>query len=520
MAVLDEVDRIALAMGLTKDEVVGHLESLTDEQRAFIEWQSKWAGERKNYQRIPDGNWYIWAMLAGRGAGKTRTGAETIGRWAWLYPNTRWLVAAPTSADVRDTCFEGESGLMAVLPEILIAETNTRSLHEIVLKNGSRIKGIPASEPKRFRGPQFHGGWCDELAAWDMGGGEDQASWDMIQMGMRLGGNIGWRPRLLVSTTPMPSPLIKSLIKRKDAVITKATTFDNLDNLAEPFRRQLLAYEGTNLGKQELMAEMLDGEEGGVWKRSWFRKWPHDKPLPPLEMVVMSIDPAFGEMHNEVKKGEHIRDPAAVSIWGAFYHREGPGRPYTRNVILLDCWDWLEDTPSFVEKVKVARADKYGDDANQPMIKPLFGPKAAAHVGRSTDVIIVEEKASGIVVRQYLATAGVPTFPYNPGKADKMTRGNLTADVVKQGWVWIVESAVQPGEFRSWAEPLVTQCCTFKGEGSIKHDDYYDTATQALKYFKDTWWNVRPPSQEKLKEDYDRERAARDGGTIRVRPYG
>jgi predicted phage terminase large subunit-like protein len=501
------VPRLAGAMGLSEEEVEQRLAGLTTEDAAFLDWQAKWATTRNDYQRVPDGVWYIWALLAGRGTGKTRVGAETIGRWAWLHPKTRWLVAAPTSADVRDTCFEGESGLMAVIPPELIAEggANTRSLHEIVLKNGSIIKGIPASEPKRFRGPQFHGGWCDELAAWDAGGGEDQASWDMIQMGMRLGGR-EWRPRLLVSTTPMPTPLIKGLVRRKDAVITKATTFENLHNLAEPFRKQLLAYEGTNLGRQELLAEILDGEEGGVFKRRWFRKWPHDQPLPPLEMVVMSIDPAYGEMHSEVKKGEHLRDPSAVSLWGAFYHREGPGRPYTRNVILLDCWDTHDDLPSLVQKIKTERSAKYGDDANQPMIKPLFGPKAAAHVGRSTDVIIIEEKASGISLRQYLAKDGIVTFPYNPGRADKLMRGHLVSDVVKDGLVWIVESATNPGEFRTWAEPLVTQCCTYKGEGTIRHDDYYDTTTQALKYLKDTWWNVQPVAAEKLKEDYERSR--------------
>ena len=104
-------------------------------------------------------------LLAGRGAGKTRCAAEWLWWEAWSQPNTRWLVSAPTSGDVRDVCFEGDSGLKSVIPEILI-EDYIKSLHEIKLKNGSIIKGIAASEPSRFRGPQFHGGWLDELAAW------------------------------------------------------------------------------------------------------------------------------------------------------------------------------------------------------------------------------------------------------------------------------------------------------------------------------------------------------------------
>jgi phage terminase large subunit-like protein len=98
-------------------------------------------------------------MLAGRGAGKTRTAAEQLGWWAWEYPKTRWLVAAPTSADVRSTCFEGDSGLVSVIPAPLIEDYN-KALHELRLVNGSLIKGIPASEPERFRGP---GSTCKRL---------------------------------------------------------------------------------------------------------------------------------------------------------------------------------------------------------------------------------------------------------------------------------------------------------------------------------------------------------------------
>jgi phage terminase large subunit-like protein len=134
-------------------------------------------------------------MLAGRGAGKTRTAAEQVGWWAWTEPGTRWLVGAPTSSDVRATCFEGDSGLLSVIPAQLITDYN-RAFHELKLTNGSLIKGIPASEPERFRGPQFHGAWLDELAAWDY----LQEAWDQIMFGVRLGN----KTRILATTTPKP----------------------------------------------------------------------------------------------------------------------------------------------------------------------------------------------------------------------------------------------------------------------------------------------------------------------------
>ena len=140
---------------------------LTPINQIAFNWQMKWLKAAHKHQIEPAGDWWaIWLMLAGRGAGKTRAAAETLASWAWNQPNTRWLVSAPTSGDVKGTCFEGDSGLLSIIPKELVADYN-KALHEIKLVNGSFIKGIPASEPERFRGPQFHGGWLDELAAWE-----------------------------------------------------------------------------------------------------------------------------------------------------------------------------------------------------------------------------------------------------------------------------------------------------------------------------------------------------------------
>ena len=205
------------------------------EQTVFL-WQYEWLRIKAHAHQIePHGDWSIWLMLAGRGAGKTRASAETIGWWAWSQPKTRWLVSAPTSGDLKGTCFEGDSGLLTVIPPMLVEKYNS-SLHEIHLINGSFIKGIPASEPERFRGPQFHGGWLDELAAWEY----LQESWDMIMFGIRL----GVKTKLICSTTPKPKDLILDLISREgdDVTITRASTYSNIKNLAQSFQKQILQF--------------------------------------------------------------------------------------------------------------------------------------------------------------------------------------------------------------------------------------------------------------------------------------
>ena len=135
-------------------ELLERFTRLNPIQQAIFNWQVKWQQQAHAHQIEPPGDWWnVWLLLAGRGAGKTRASAETLAQWAIEMPNSRWLVSAPTSGDIRGTCFEGDSGLLSVIPDALVADYN-KSLHEIKLINGAFIKGIPASEPERFRGGQ------------------------------------------------------------------------------------------------------------------------------------------------------------------------------------------------------------------------------------------------------------------------------------------------------------------------------------------------------------------------------
>ena len=225
--------------------------------------------------------------MAGRGAGKTRTAAEWLCWEAIRQPNTRWAIVAPTYGDARDTCVEGESGVLAILRRYKVLRDKgwNRSMGEIYLNNGSQIKLFSADKPDRFRGPQHHGAWCDELAAYRY-----TDAWDQLQFGMRLGD----KPRIVVTTTPRPTALIRSLAGRNDGsvAITRGSTFDNAANLAPSALLELEArYHGTRLGRQELYGEILDDVEGALWTRGVIERNRLQK-APALARIVVSVDPA------------------------------------------------------------------------------------------------------------------------------------------------------------------------------------------------------------------------------------
>ena len=413
--------------------------------------KSKWELTRHAYQKMPDGDWWnIWLFLAGRGAGKTRTAGECLWRLAWENPKTRWLVSAPTYSDVKDVCFMGESGLLNIMPRQII-EKHTVSDNELTLTNGSIIKGIPASEPDRFRGPQFHGGWLDELAAWDY---LDEA-WDMIQFGMRLGD----RPILICTTTPKPKPLIIDLVNRdgEDVFVTRASTYDNLVNLAPTFKQQILQYEDTSIGRQELYAEIIDPEEGGIIKRDMFRLWKADKPLPQFQFVLQSYDCATSD--------KTVNDPTACVVLGVF--KPSPDKPMS--VMLVDCWSERMQYPDLRPRVIDEATSIYGDPDE-------FGN------GKKVDQILIEDKSAGISLIQDLQRAGLNVRAYNPGRADKTARLNIVSPIIAKGLMYLPESSVNENQARDWVEPFLNQVCAFP---EVRNDDYVDALTQGLRLLRD-----------------------------------
>ena len=255
---------------------------------------------------------YIWLILAGRGWGKTRTGAQDIALYALRNDNVNCAVVAPTHGDLRRVCFGGNSGLLSIIPKECLLESKDQkgyssSVSEIRLFNGSKITGYAAQEPDRLRGPQFHRAWCDEIAAWRY-----PEAFDQLMFGLRLGDN----PQCVITTTPKPTKLIKELVAREDVHVTSGSTFENEDNLAESALTMLKEkYEGTTLGRQELYAEIVDNLEGALWTNDLIEEARlKDDTEKELTQIIIAIDPAVTSNANS--------DETGIVVVGKDYNNE------------------------------------------------------------------------------------------------------------------------------------------------------------------------------------------------------
>lgn len=328
--------------------------------------RADWLDGARKEQVTPDGDWLTWLILAGRGWGKTRTGAEDIGWYGLLNAGSRIAIVAPTAADARDTCVEGDSGLRNVIPSECLHAWN-RSLGEAILTNGTRYKCFSAEEPERLRGPQHHRAWADELAAWKY-----TETWDQLLFGLRLGKH----PQAVVTTTPKPTQLIKSLIASPTVKVTRGSTFDNADNLAPAALAQLKAkYEGTRLGRQELYAEVLGDLPGALWSLSTLDAY-RLREAPDLERVLVSVDPAAS--HNE-DSDEH-----GIIVGGLTADQRG--------IVIEDAS--LQGTPAEWARRAVSLYRSY--DADGIVVEVNQGGDMVAHTLRSIDpnVNIIEVRAS------------------------------------------------------------------------------------------------------------------------------
>lgn len=270
------------------------LQDLTDEEAdELLHTWELWA--RPNQIEpdtvLPNGeNWVTWLILAGRGFGKTRCGAETVIKWVKEGHCRRIALVAEDSADARDVMVEGESGILACSPRDFKPKYEP-SKRRLTWPNGAQATLFSAEDFDSLRGPQFDGAWCDELCKWRYA----QEAWDNLQFGLRLGEH----PKQIVTTTPRPIRLLKDIILRSDTAITKGSTMENLVNLAPPFRKAVVdKYLGTRIGRQELNAEILDDVPGALWSREMIdesRLRPIDSvtpiALPHFVRVIISVDP-------------------------------------------------------------------------------------------------------------------------------------------------------------------------------------------------------------------------------------
>jgi phage terminase large subunit-like protein len=289
------------------------LSSLSEETKAELKYH--WPFWARPNQLPPEGDWTTWLLLAGRGFGKSRCGAEWVRQIAKDNPGCRIAIVGETAADVRRVMIEGESGILAVSPPDFMPDYSPAN-RTITWPNGTIAETYNATQPDQLRGPQHHFAWSDEIAKWQY----MEASWDQLQFGLRLGKH----PRQVVTTTPRPLPLIRKIMNDENTFVTRGRTYDNADNLAAPFLRQIEErYGGTRFGRQELEGEVLEDIPGALWQRSKIDEGRRTEP-PILDRIIVAVDPA-------ASSEEHSDETGIVCVGVA---RDVDG--YNRGYVLAD----------------------------------------------------------------------------------------------------------------------------------------------------------------------------------------
>lgn len=252
------------------------------EIKAFgYDWEHTWARDEQKPPPLP---WIVWLILAGRGFGKTRTGAEWIRARVDKKQAGRIALVAPTAADARDVMVEGESGILRVFPKSIRPHYEP-SKRRITFHTGAIATVYSADEPERLRGPNNDTAWCDEICSWRY-----PEAYDMLMFGLRLGEN----PQCCITTTPKPIKLLKEIMAAQGTVVTRGSTYDNADNLAKSFLNQIIAkYSGTRLGRQEINAEILEDTPGALWTRALLEKYRINQSPADLDRIVVAVDPAI-----------------------------------------------------------------------------------------------------------------------------------------------------------------------------------------------------------------------------------
>ncbi|MGV1013484.1 MAG: DNA-packaging protein [Methyloceanibacter sp.] len=278
----------ALSDSIAKGTLSRFIASLSPAERRALRYDFEvWARD----DQLPPaaaqggGDWTTWLMLGGRGAGKTRAGAEWVRRLAETPGDAppRIALIGETLGSARSVMVEGVSGLLSVHPPGARPRYEP-SKRQVSWPNGAIAQLFSAEDPESLRGPQFSAAWCDELCKWRRPG----ETWDMLQFGLRLGA----RPRQMVTTTPRPLALLKTLLADPLTAVTRVKTSANAVNLAPSFLEAIVGrYRGTRLGRQELDAEILEDRADTLWPRALIERLRVAAMVPELGRVVVAVDP-------------------------------------------------------------------------------------------------------------------------------------------------------------------------------------------------------------------------------------
>ena len=388
--------------------------------------RTDWAKHARPEQRLPPGDWLTWLILAGRGMGKTKTGAESIrelvcgptplapGRYA------RVALIAETAADARDVIVEGPSGILGIHPRVYrpMYEPSKRRL---TWPNGAIATVFNATEPDQLRGPQFDLAWGDELAKWEY----VQEVYDQLQFSLRLRGPSGDRPRQIFTTTPRPIPIVRKLVAASDTIVTRGNTLDNAANLAPSFLEKIVErYAGTRLGRQELNAEILDDVVGALWTRETIDKARWKIEVPDFARVVVAVDPSGARS---------VDDEGADSIGIVVAARGVDGRAYVKA------------------------------DMTCKLSPAGWGARAVqAYIDNDADCVVAERNYGGAMVEHVIKTAaqhrGVTVaFREVVASRGKVVRAEPIAQLYEQGRVSHI------GELSA----LEDQMCQFTNDGYV-----------------------------------------------------
>lgn len=355
-----------------------------------------WRFVAREEQVAPEGDWQVWAYIAGRGAGKTRAGAEWV-REKVMAGCSRIALVAPTAADARDVMVEGDSGILSVCwagdrdhrGRMVGRPMYEPSKRRLTWANGAIATTYSADEPDRLRGPQHGAAWLDEVAAWNRA----QEAYDMLMFGLRLGAN----PQAMVTTTPRPIPLVRQIVTAPTTVVTRGSTYANRANLAASYLEKIVSrYEGTRLGRQELLGEILDDVPGALWSRDMIDAAKAKAEVPDMQRVVVAVDPSG-------TSGEDDGDSVGIVVAG----KGVDGRAY----VLADRTCKL--SPAAWARRVVQAAEEFGADR-----------------------IVAERNYGGAMVEAVIRTAGA-NVPYKEVTASrgKVVRAEPIAALYEQGRV-------------------------------------------------------------------------------------
>lgn len=355
---MEQLSPAQILAKFSDEEREEYLKTLSPEVLAALRYH--WEFWARPDQLAPKGSWSTWLILAGRGWGKSRVGAQWVIDKAKQFPGCRIALVGETAADARRVMIEGESGILSVSPPDFKPEYSPAN-RQLTWPNGSLAFTYNGTQPDQLRGPQHHFAWVDELAKFE----KMQDSWDQLQFGLRL----GLHPQQIVTTTPRPIGLIKKIMNDSSTVVTRGRTLDNADNLAQSTVNYLYdRYGGTRLGRQELEGEILEDIPGALWQRSTLDET-RRREAPELKRIVVAVDPAVSS--------EEKSDETGIIVCGIADDADG----YTRGYVLAD--RSIKGNPAEWSRAVVAAYREF--DADRIVAEKNQGGEMVEHTIKAVD---------------------------------------------------------------------------------------------------------------------------------------